>query len=405
MTRRLIEILSLCLLTASCAIGPRPVAEMPTVPARWVDEADDYAPGWVDHGFSAVDFATPTDGWIAGRRFLLRVKGDDLSVTFIQGTGISIDDIAFSSAGTGWAVGSQVQRGGNVGRIWRYSNERWDEVAPTALWPDWGLSTVRVSTNDGVWFGGSVIQARRGQHRVPASWRSLVLRYDESEWSEPQLPADDGFQVADYCFHTNGDGVFVGSRRVGDRTAPLILHRRAGLWVEEILPEVAAQISLLNLVTCIEPDGAVAAGWMGNDRYRMTEAITVRFVDGQWQQFPLPDAYRRHSVQAVAGASAEDVWLAVECTGDARPCGPRFLHWTGTWDVVPAPPLPEGRTEGYGIRDMQFVSAEEGWAVGSDFGGPGLQHGVIMQYRRGSWRLRQWTWSTLDQPWFGLFGD
>ena len=65
--------------------------------------------------------------------------------------------------------------------------------------------------------------------------------------------------------------------------------------------------------------------------------------------------------------------------------------------------MPGGRCTSVSIRDMQFVSPDEGWAVAND-DTPRLGVGRIFHYKDGKWRNRNWNWHFWDAPWFNLFG-
>jgi len=94
------------------------------------------------------------------------------------------------------------------------------------------------------------------------------------------------------------------------------------------------------------------------------------------------------------------VWLAVNADDPPGRLRPTFLHWVdGAWTEVRPPALPGGQVDGYLFSDMQFVSPDEGWAIGNT---DGFVHGLIFHYRNGVWRYRNWGWHFWDAPGFGL---
>jgi hypothetical protein len=122
----------------------------------------------------------------------------------------------------------------------------------------------------------------------------------------------------------------------------------------------------------------------------------------QWARVSVPDDVRACSPEALAAVSMDEFWVAAVC--DRRPI---FLHYSnGQWTEVPGPPLPGQRRASYFFSAMQFVSADEGWAVGNVSGGAatGASDGLVFHYRDGVWKQRNWNWHFWHERWFGLFG-
>ena len=96
-----------------------------------------------------------------------------------------------------------------------------------------------------------------------------------------------------------------------------------------------------------------------------------------------------------------DFWLSLfESAGDAL-----LVHVTdGEWTAVPGPNVPHGGAQGYVIQNIDFVSENEAWATAHDGDGPGLFRGLVLHYKDGVWRNRNWNWHFWDERWFGLLG-
>jgi hypothetical protein len=106
-------------------------------------------------------------------------------------------------------------------------------------------------------------------------------------------------------------------------------------------------------------------------------------------------------ISTVAGFSLDDFWLSLSRSGTR----PLLMHFKdGNWVEVPRPVVPHGGVQNYLIGDIQFISPDEGWAIGHDADGPGLFRGLVLHYKDGVWRNRNWNWHFWDERWFGLFG-
>jgi hypothetical protein len=172
------------------------------------------------------------------------------------------------------------------------------------------------------------------------------------------------------------------------------------------LPDLPGPNAYVSQIACAGDGRAIAAAVVNAAGPALTETggtSTLLAFDGAWNTVALPAPYDRHRVSAVAALTATDVWLALSAPDRGAPT---FVHWRdGVWDEVAPPVLPSGRTTGYDVSAMQFVSPSEGWAVANDYAGPGIVRGLIFHYRDGQWRNRNWNWHFWDQRWFGLFGD
>jgi hypothetical protein len=191
----------------------------------------------------------------------------------------------------------------------------------------------------------------------------------------------------------------VGERHDGSaEPKPLVAAVRGGDWIATEIPTSDITAGRLNHVVCL-PDGkAMASGLTGT----VFEGEAALFAyDGSWRRIDLPQELRQMQIVTLAALSIDDFWLSLFQPG-ARPL---LMHFkSGEWVDVPRPIVPHGGIQGYIIRDIQFVSANEAWAIGHDGDGPGLFRGLILHYKDGVWRNRNWNWHFWDERWFGLFG-
>jgi hypothetical protein len=230
-----------------------------------------------------------------------------------------------------------------------------------------------------------------------------LLRSDGVTWSEEPTPCegDRHWAFFDACVQPSGESWFVGVDMVDPGTphALAVRHRDDG-WERMALPELADPNTGLDAVQCLGGNRLVALeSTRPSDEARWARVV-LRY-DGAWQRIELPEAFRHADVQAIAAASDTDVWLALSTQGFRMRFRPTFLHWVaGVWTEVRPPVLPGGRVDGYLFRDMQFVSPDEGWAIGND---NGAARGLIFHYKDGVWRLRNWDWHFWDAPGFGLW--
>lgn len=135
------------------------------------------------------------------------------------------------------------------------------------------------------------------------------------------------------------------------------------------------------------------------DRY---QSVLYRYRDNMgWQRLPFPESMKGYMPEAVAALAADDIWVAAGRLPDEPYL---FLRWLGgEWHIVDGPTLPRGRKGGYTVNAMDFVSPDEGWAVAGDSLGPGSR-GLILHYKDGVWRNRNWNWHFWHERWFGVFG-
>ena len=371
-------------------------------PAHWVD-GEDIEPTFYVSPFRALAFPSPTEGWMVGERYVLHVQGDRLEVAFVE-LWESLNSLSFSSPAVGWASSSHQESGpirGYRSGVWRR------DPLPGIGWPHWSVGRVMAGASGEAWAFASFSESVPSDLAFPKTSRA-ILHHDGSRWSvdEKLLAGRADTRLMDACQRPDGSWWFVGATRSPASAMVRALMRWDGTTLQTVVgPPDQSERSYLSEVRCL-PDGtAWAVGGLRSTTGQPAEILVLRFTTS-WERVPVPAFFPREATAgALAPVSAGEVWLAASCDGGLRPeCCARFLHYRdGTWETVGVPPMPGGRCTKVTVGDMQFVSPDEGWAVGTDLE-PRLGGGRIFHYKNGSWRLRNWNWHFWDAPWFNLFG-
>ncbi|MFN8643362.1 MAG: hypothetical protein U0802_17510 [Candidatus Binatia bacterium] len=389
----------LALLDASLAVAQD--AALTFHPAHWV-EGDEIEPTWEVSPFQAMEFTSPSEGWLAGERYVLHIQGERLEVAFVD-IRQSLKNFGFSSPTIGWAA----TRGEENGPLLSYRDGIWRRERPAGIdWPYWGVINIMAGRAGEAWattwFGW---EARR---RPTDKWSRGLLHHDESGWAPDARPAAgrNPGSLSDACQGPDGKWWFVG----GDFSAPsgsaVVLARWDGNTLEPVAgPASDSEVSWLGAVRCLPDGSAWAVGRTRPAKGQPADILVMRYTT-RWERIPVPAFFPREpTADALAPVSADEAWFAASCGFALQPeCCSRFLHYReGRWETVGVPLMPGGRCTKVAIDQMQFVSPDEGWAIADDLE-PYLGIGRIFHYKNGTWRLRNWNWHFWDAPWFNLFG-
>jgi hypothetical protein len=387
--------------TCLCLLGTASFGGQPySIRAHWVTDSPSLEPIVGDFVFSEVVAAASGAILVAGDKFLLRSSADGLRLTFMNDYAMSGETIASEPDGTEWAGGchySGRRFRTREGVLWRRDGGEWAraDVGSLSL-GDWCVWRIRFAgTGEGyalVWRYGPEIGLVRD------TIESLLLSFDGSRWSveRPHVWAPPR-KLVRLCWGPSGEWWSVGWTAEPRRKywRPLALVRREGQWQEVATSEGMGDAYRLVDVSCL-PEGGIAAV----DRH---QSVLYRYRENTgWQRLPFPESLNGYIPDAVAAPATDDIWVAAGRLPDEPYL---FLRWLrGEWHIVDGPTLPQGRKGGYGVNAMDFVSPDEGWAVAHDGGGPGVVRGLILHYKDGVWRNRNWNWHFWHQRWFGLFG-
>jgi hypothetical protein len=341
-----------------------------------------------------MDFVAPNEGWIVGYRFLLHLRDGHLTRTFVDPHDVAwLMTVDFLSSDDGWAGGFRMVESERAeGIIWHYQKGEWVPVdlSPLGL-DDWVVDTIRFASPRQGWALGSVGERPSG---------SIVLSYDGTTWTVVAHPDTVGRQwnLIDMCVDASGNGWAVGSIGARHESKPLVVAVRGDTWQAAEIPTSGIDSGNLYEVVCL-PDGkAMVGGYRG----KFLEGRAILFAyDGAWKRIELSEELDSLEITALAALSLDDFWLSLSKPG-ARSLLMHFRH--GAWVEVPRPLVPHGGLQGYGIKEIQFISPDEAWAIAHDGDGPGLFRGLVLHYKDGVWRNRNWNWHFWDERWFGLFG-
>lgn len=368
-------------------------------PAHWVN-GQDPEPTFYVSPLRALSFPRSDDGWIVGERYVLHVTGERLEVAFVD-LKESRGSISFSSPDLGWAGGGQ-----HPWPLLRYGSHAWqDEPVHGADWPYWSVARVMAGPSGDAW-AFAAFSERVPELLESPQMTSAILHYDGTHWSvdEQLLQGHPDWHLTDACQAVDGQWWFVGiDGSTASGRSMLLARLERDRLQPVVLQHAATERSGLYKIRCL-PDGTVwAAGDRRSAKDEPLQLALLRFATA-WESVPVPTVFPRDPfVTALAPVSRGEVWVSASCGAAEPDCCERFLHYRdGTWETVSLPLMPGGRCTKVSIADMQFVSPDEGWAVGSDME-PGLGGGRIFHYTNGAWRLRNWNWHFWNAPWFDLF--
>ncbi len=104
-------------------------------------------------------------------------------------------------------------------------------------------------------------------------------------------------------------------------------------------------------------------------------------VRAQWTSVPPPTVDGNWFLTGVHFTSANDGWaVGTNYVGaDSSHVGVLLRYQNGSWASVAPPPTVSSR---WGLEAVHFTSADEGWSVGFDSAN---SRGVLLQYQNGIW--------------------
>ncbi len=363
----------------------------PIVPARTVTPASLDLTRFI---LNSISMVSPDEGWAVGVTRLhtasasdtLPEYGDPVILHYSQGqwrpvpfpsdskshigcsaTGIacpaiSLNSISMLSATDGWVVGNSVLPpnvdGLAFGVVLHYTGGKWVFDRPLGS----RLSSVFMRTASDGWIVGE-----DGNGGAP------VFHYDGSAWTPVNDPAFASVlpQTIFALSATNVwlDGTnFSGSGFDGD--APeVILHYDGSRWSQQSTDLANSRIYSMAMIS---PDEGWAVGSLsggtGPHPAHPEKALVEHYYQGRWQQvasFDGPPGDYLYSLYGIAMVSADEGW-AVGSDG-------LIVHdlngvWARSFSLT-------GQT----LRSIVMLSPTEGWAVGDQ--------GTILHYSKGAWGL------------------
>jgi len=395
---------AIILAAAAWALSGSPTSAVQpySIPAHWVADPTAAKPNTSEFMFEDVSFSSDRNGWIVGDKFFLHVIGEQIEVTFTNHPYVDFWTVAAPTSDEAWAGGWQGGSQGHTAIIWHYRRGKWEPVDLSPLPLDnRTILKLRFESPDRGW----AIRADFDPHNPYAVPTGTFLSFDGVTWREviPALSTSRP-RLKDMCVQPSGAGWAVGDARNEDgRWHGVVLRKEGVEWHEVDLPTVAAGAWVFNSVTCLSTGGMIASVTVAGTEKAIEEGFLLRY-DDSWTKLPLPEAYREFGTGALTAVRDNEIWLHASPVSDLS----IFLHRVGEqWFDVSIPPLPgKGPPyRGVEVKAMQFVSPNEGWAVGTKYYGQGYVRGLVFHYKDGRWRTRNWNWHFWNQRWFGLFGE
>jgi hypothetical protein len=173
-------------------------------------------------------------------------------------------------------------------------------------------------------------------------------------WPVTRHLAGGGFIVAAAVL----SAVLVGVVPAGASAAATCLP---GAGVQPVSP--GTHVNELQGVAVLSACDAWAVGFEGDDSTRSTDEALIEHWDGRsWTVVPSPDpGNTKNELTSVRAISPANVWAVGFFDNGV---GPRtlILHWNGkAWKRAPSPNPSDSEM----LASVRFVSAKDGWAVGS----------------------------------------
>jgi hypothetical protein len=289
---------------------------------------------------AAIKIISADDGWAVGAGgAILHWDGEAWSAVESP-TDKDLDELAFSSAASGWAASNQ-------GVILRYALGVWRIYSSLA--PNPRRMAIDPDSEDG-WILGSW---QRGD---------VVLRWDTKDWARFYGDVPDG-EVLALDFPVAGEawaaGWIPGRSRAG-----MIWRWDGWSWSREI-DKVPLPIQAVSFLSAGNAWGA------GQD------GLLVQWDGSEWTATKRPSS---QTLNAIAMLAPDDGWAAGE--------GGQVLHWNGSAWSVELPYKARGLGDNalfYRFNALAFSSADDGWVGGSveggDFSQPWIMH----------WDGEEWT--------------
>lgn len=256
----------------------------------------------------SVEISSPDDGWSVGGVYhskLSRWNGTDWN-SVSSSSSQRLNSVSMVSETTGWAAGGSgvCQSGGISGTLLRWDGNNWSEWLATI--PNRILYNVEmVSEMDGwavgyyCYFSGT----------PPASYDSVIMRWNGSNWSYIDAPTYQTLYDVDMLSNTNGWAVGTGG---------VILHWNGSDWSEESSPTTC---SLRSISMTSASDGwAVGGGGYGCSSQ---PSIILHWNGSAWSEVFSPVSETLNSITML---SAEEGWAVGE--------GGTILHYTSQDNLV-----------------------------------------------------------------------
>jgi hypothetical protein len=346
-------------------------------------------------GLNSVSMVSPTEGWAVGSYWKYDSKttntiGEnyalfdhyqdgtwtasivDINTSAQDGDSTGLLSVSMDSPTDGWAVGNGAD---NAPLLFHYDGHAWSRETPPA--DVFGLLSVQMLSPTNGWAVGV------GPGKI---YDGPILHYDGTAW---QVVAREkpytSFEFGDISFVSPNDGwatgfAFQNAHITATTYLPIygiIYHNRNGTWEQD-----ASFLNFSPTAISMLPNGD---GWVVGIDYPTgslnNRAPVVYFHhNGSWTKQPVP-----------ANSSPEGQWSAIDAThgwlGGSGTSAPIYHYNQGTWQPAQVPPIAGAAI--LTINSFSFLSANEGWAVGTYQSEKTLTFkSAIFHYQNGKWQIQ-----------------
>ena len=196
--------------------------------------------------------------------------------------------------------------------------------------------------------------------------RAITAHWNGSAWSMVPTPSVGvtGTTLTDVAAPATNDVWAIGYSNTYGTPQTLVQRWNGANWSVVNSPAFGGGSSL-EAITSLSATDVWAVGTRDGGEFSTTVAtLAVHWNGSTWTALPTPNIGNRwNALEAVSGASANDVWAV----GSWRHIGGLYqnlaLHWNGTsWSIVPTPNLDGAENQ---LQAVVAIASNDAWALGS----------------------------------------
>ncbi len=282
-----------------------------------------------------------------------------------------MSSVHFVSANEGWAVGTDEFNGRGV--LLHYSNGSWTPVPPPEVSESWGLSSIHFATSGEGWAvgkdeanGSGVLLHCSNGYWAPYDAASVISSDRSWEW-----------ELSSVHFTSPTEGWAVGYDR--DNGQGVLLRYLSGVWTSRNPPDMGGLDWGLTSVHFTSPTEGWAVGWKYDWDEDAGQGVLLKYSNGSWSAKTPPKVsgseWGLSSVYFTSPGSGWAVGWKYDWDSESPTGRGVILDCSqGSWSVTD----PGYESEDWELRGVHFVSPQEGWAVGVNFG-PEADSGILLR--------------------------
>ena len=263
-----------------------------------------------------------------------------------------------------WAVGEYDSLAGTYTPAIRAITAHWNGSDWTMI-PTPSVGVTGTTLTDVAAAGANDVWAI-GYSNTYGTPQTLVQRWSGTSWSVVTSPAFGGGSSLEAIASLSATDLWAVGTRDGagfnTTVATLAVHWNGSVWSAVPTPNIGNRWNALEAVAGASPNDVWAVGsWRHiGDVY---QNLAVHWNGTQWSIVPTPNlANAENQLQAVVAIASDDVW-ALGSTNDGITGKAVYLHWNGTaWSYVSGPG--DGTTLAGGDA-LVALASNDVWAIGS----------------------------------------